>query len=587
MRLASLYRELVVRRVFRTLALYVIAAWLVLQVADTVFPGIGLPDWAIRYVLIAALAGVPVAVFFAWFFQITPTGLVRSRGGSTPGVQQSLQRSDYLILLLFLIVISIIAYSTVTRLSEVPALSDRIPETPLIGKNSLAVLAFTSQGEGEAGEILAAGLTEALTNALVRTPGLDVVARGAAERLSGQNLSPQDAARTLGAAYVLQGSVRLNGDTLHVAAELVEGRTGLSRWSQTYDQTASGILPVQGDIARQLTSILASEGAAAEPAAAVQTRDPAAFEAYSRGRFFWNQRTPEGLKRARGYFEEAVSLDPDYALAWSGLADVFVSLYDYGEMSLDESTEQATSAIDRAFSLDPMLAAAHNSRAHLDMHLWRWSDAEAEFERAIELDPGYAPAYHWHALSLTAIGRLDLAVAAMKKAQALDPLSVRINADLGMALFAARAYDEAIKQEKRTLEISPEAAVAWWVIGMANAAEGNDAEAYAGFDEALSISPDDPAILGSLGYTYAHTGQADEARAIIDKLAKAGEGAPPDAFFIALVYAGLDDRPQALDQLERAVREHSGSVRYLKIDSRLDNLRAEPRFKALLAEVGL
>jgi len=174
----------------------------------------------------------------------------------------------------------------------------------------------------------------------------------------------------------------------------------------------------------------------------------------------------------------------------------------------------------------------------------------------------------------------------MKQAQALDPLSTRINADLGMALFAARAYDEAIKQERRTLEINPEAGVPYWVMAMAQAAQGNYEESIAAFDEALRRSEDDPAILGSLGYAQAHAGHADEARATLARL-ETGAGEPTDPYYIALVYAGLDERAKALELLENAVRARSGSVRYLKIDARLDNLRAEPRFKALLAEVGL
>lgn len=586
MRLDSLYRELIGRRVFRTLALYVIGAWLVLQVAGTLFPGIGLPDWAIRYVMIAALAGFPVAAVFAWFYQVTPAGIVRSSMVGVTGDLRKLRPSDYVILLAFLAIVGFIAWGTLKRLSDVPELALPTPTVPLISEHSVAVLPFSSETEDEAGEILAGGLTESLTNALVRTPGLDVVARGAASRLKGLDLAPQEAALQLGAAYVLQGTVRLNADDVHLAVDLVEARGGLSRWSETYDRKVVDLLAIQREIVQQLAPLLGAETADPDHGLASQTRDPAAFEAYSRGRFFWNQRTPEGLKLAQRHFEEALTLDPDYPLAWAGLADVFVSLYDYGEMDLAESTQRAGEAADHALRLDPLLAAAHNSRAHLRMHEWRWQEARADFERAIELDPGYAPAYHWYALCLTAIGRLDLAVASMKQAQALDPLSTRINADLGMALFAARAYDEAINQERRTLEINPEAGVPYWVMGMAQAAQGNYDESIAAFDEALRRSEDDPAILGSLGYAQAHAGRADEARAILARL-EAGAGAPTDPYYIALVYAGLDERAKALELLESAVQARSGSVRYLKIDARLDNLRAEPRFKALLAEVGL
>ena len=585
MRFSALYRELLGRRVFRTLALYVIGAWVVLQVAETLFPGIGLPDWAIRYVLVAVIAGFPLAAIFSWLYQITPSGIVRCGKAGVVDAPQSLRRSDHVILLAFLVVIGFIAYGTISQLSDVPDVE--VPAVvPVMSERSVVVLPFRNLDAGEAGDVLATGLTEALNNALVRAPGIDVIARGAALRPKGQDLAIREVGKLLGAAYVVQGTVRLTGDEVHVSAELVDARDGLTRWSDAFDRSAGEILTVHRDIVQQLVLSLGSGPDDAHPALASQTLNAAAFEAYSRGRFFWNQRTSEGLQQARKYFEEALSLDPDYALAWSGLADVFVSMYDYGEMTLAESSPRAKEAIDHALRLDPLLSAAHNSRAHLAMHHWMWTEAQTEFERAVELDPGYAPAYHWYALCLTAIGRLDLAVTAMKKAQSLDPLSSRINADLGMALFAARAYEEAIAQERRTLEINPDSAVAYWVIGMASAGQGDYDEAIAAFEESLLRAPDDPPILGSLGYTYARAGRAEEAQAIITSL-EAMDPATTDAFSIALVYAGLDRRPEALSLLERAVKARSGSVRYLKIDARLDNLRGEPRFKALLTEVGL
>jgi TolB-like protein len=317
-----------------------------------------------------------------------------------------------------------------------------------MGERNLVVLPF-SNPTGQAGEVLATGLTEALSNALVRAPGIDVVARGAAFSSKGQDLSAQEVGKMLGAAYVLQGTVRLRADEVHVTAELVDARSGVTRWSDNYDRSASEILIVQREIVQQLALNLGTAPADVNHSITSQTQNAAAFESYSRGRFFWNQRTPEGLQQARTYFEEAVSLDPEYALAWSGLADFFVTMYDYGEMTLAESSEQAKKAIDHALHIDPLLAAAHTSRAHLAMHQWQWTEAQSEFERAIELDPGYAPAYHWYALCLTAIGRLDLAVAAMKQARRWT-LSSRINADLNGALCGS-CYDGLIVQERRTL----------------------------------------------------------------------------------------------------------------------------------------
>jgi len=269
------------------------------------------------------------------------------------------------------------------------------------------------------------------------------------------------------------------------------------------------------------------------------------------------------------------------------LADTYLTLYDYELMSIDESTSKAKEAAQRALKINPMLAEAHNSLAHINLHEWKWESAEKGFQRAIELDPAYVLAHHWYALCLTAIGKPNEAVNEMKKARELDPLSTRINADLGMAYLSAGKFDEAIEQEKNTLELNPKASGAFWIRGMAYQQKKNIGEAIKDYQHALELSPNDQNYLAALGHVYASSGNSSAARNILDTLSALNKTEHVSPFFFALVYAGLNDKEKALEWLQKAYEEKSGSVRYLKMEPRLQSLRNEPRYIALMKKIGL
>ena len=263
-----------------------------------------------------------------------------------------------------------------------------------------------------------------------------------------------------------------------------------------------------------------------------------------KGRYFWNQRSDEGLKKALTFFQQATDKDPTFAPAYSGIADVYLTLYDYEILPASDSNPRAKAAAEKALQLDNNLAEAHTSIAHLHLHQWKWDDAEMEFKKAIELNPGYSVAYHWYSLCLTTLGRLDEAVQMMKRAQELDPLSTRINADLGMAYFAARRYDEAINQETKTLELNPKSSTAIWIRGMAYEQKGDLKNAIDGYQEALKLAPGEPNYLAALGHAYALAKKKVEAQKIAKDLEEFKEF-PVSPFFIALVYTGLGEKDLA------------------------------------------
>jgi len=256
-------------------------------------------------------------------------------------------------------------------------------------------------------------------------------------------------------------------------------------------------------------------------------------------------------------------------------------------MSYDESTSKAKDAAQRALKLNENLAEAHNSLAHINLHEWNWESAEEGFRKAIALDKSYILAHHWYALCLTAIGKTNEAVTQMEKARELDPLSTRINADLGMAYLSAGRYDDAIGQEQKTLELNPKSSGARWIRGMAYQQKDSFNKAIKDYQDALALSPNNPNYLAALGHVYAASGNTAGAHNILDTLFVVNKQELVSPFFFALVYTGLNDKEKALEWLQKAYEEKSGSVRYLKMEPRLQNLRKEPRYIALMKKIGL
>jgi len=298
-------------------------------------------------------------------------------------------------------------------------------------------------------------------------------------------------------------------------------------------------------------------------------------------------RDEQGLRQAVEQFQAAIALDPDYAAAWSGLSDCYVTYYDYGLMPLAESTAAARDAAERALALDPLLSEAHTSLAHVALHAWQWPQAERSFKQALALDPQSAQAHHWYALAMTALGRLDEAVETMREARDLEPLSVIMNADYGMALYAAHRFDAAIEQEQRTLELDPESNTALWILGLSREGKGEVSEAIAVFEHALELNPGNANLGSSLAHALALAGRETEARATLDALLVQAQSPEFPAYAVAVAWVGLGDHDAAFDWLQKTIDTRSGWVRYLKVDPRLDPLRDDPRFDTLLRTIGL
>ena len=454
---------------------------------------------------------------------------------------------------------------------------------------SIAVLPFVDMSPAKDQEYFSDGMSEELLNLLAKIQGLKVISRTSSFSFKGKNLDVRTIGDKLGVGNILEGSIRKSGNTIRITAQLIEVSKGTHLWSETYDREMKDVFALQDEISKMIVDILKIKlsGKQTDQLAGSFTKNPEAHEDYLKGRYHWNKRTDEDIKKAISYFEDAIRKDSNYAAAYSGLADTYLTLYDYELMSFDESTPKAKDAAQRALQINENLAEAHNSLAHINLHEWKWKSAEEGFQRAIALDPSYILAHHWYALCLTAIGKTNEAVTQMEKARELDPLSTRINADLGMAYLSAGKYDQAIAQEEKTLELNSKSSGARWIRGMAYQQKKMYEQAIIDYRSALELSPGNPNYLAALGHVYASSGNTTAAHNILDTLFVGNKKEPVSPFFFALVYAGLNDKEKALEWLQQAYVEKSGSVRYLKMEPRLQNLRNETRYVALMQKIGL
>ncbi len=448
---------------------------------------------------------------------------------------------------------------------------------------SIAVLPFVNSDSDT--EYLSDGISETLINSLTQLQYLRVVARTTAFRYKGKEIDPQAVGRELNVHVVLTGRVRQSGDSLNVQVDLVDVATGAQLWGEEYERKVSDALTVKQDIAREITKKLKLRISGEEQKQLLE-RDSLSAEAYQlylKGRFHWNKRTREGLNKSVEYFNQAIEHDPNYALAYAGLADAWFVMGWYRYAVPKDAYERAKAAAVKALEIDPKLAEAHVSLAMIRASYdWNWSEAEKEFKLAIELNPNYATGHHRYSLFLPIVGRLEESVSEAKKAQELDPLSLIINENVGDMLFLARRYDEAKQQLRKTLELDPNFMVAHDTLAKVYELEGMHEKAL---DESLIGEP--PEEIAYVKKIYATSGIRGVWQDRLNDLLEESKRQYISPYSIAMLYARLGENDKAFEWLEKAVEGRSANLTYLVADPRFDQLRADPRFKALLQRMGL
>ncbi|HYE66088.1 MAG TPA: protein kinase, partial [Pyrinomonadaceae bacterium] len=456
--------------------------------------------------------------------------------------------------------------------------------------DSLAVLPLVNASADPNMEYLSDGITESIINTLSRLPKLHVMARSTVFRYKGRELDPQQVGRELGVRAVLAGTVLQHGDNLHVQAELVDVANGWQLWGEHYDRKPADIFAVQEEIAKEITENLRLRlsGEQKKQLTKRHTENAGAYQLYLKGRYHLNKRTEEGFKKGIEYFQQAIDMDINYALAYAGLSDSYILLERYGVLKPKEAIPQAKAAVLKALEIDDSLAEAHTSLAYAKLiYDWDWLAAEGEYTRAIELNRNYATAHHWYGWHLSHTGRHAEALAEMKWAQELDPLSLIINTNMGTILYFARRYDEAITQLQKTLELDASFIVAHQWLGRAYEQKGMYVEAIAEHRTVLNILGNEPESLASLGHASAVSGRSGEARKVVDKLRKLSKRRYVSPYWIAIIYTGLGEREQAFEWLEKAYEERFDWLIFLKVEPMFDSLRSEARFADLMRRVGL
>jgi TolB-like protein/DNA-binding winged helix-turn-helix (wHTH) protein/Flp pilus assembly protein TadD len=458
------------------------------------------------------------------------------------------------------------------------------------GIRSIAVLPLENLSGDASQNYFADGMTDELITDLAQISALRVISRTSVMAYKGARKPLPQIAHELNVDAVIEGSVLRSGDQVRITAQLIEAATDKHLWSQSYQGELRDTLALQNRVASAIADQIRINLTPQEQAALknVKVVNPEAYESYLKGRYFWNKRTPDGLKAGLAYFKQAIEEDPKYAQAYSGLADTYALLGDwqYAVMTPKEAFPKAKAAAIKALELDSTLGEAHNSLAFvLDGFDWDFDSAGKEFRRAIELNPGYATAHHWYAWHLSLLGRLDEAIAEMKKAQNLDPLSLIINADLAELLVLAHHYDESIAQSRKTIEMDPNFALAHNQLAQAYLQKHMYDEAATELKKAVELSGDSPTCIANLARAYVASGRRSEAEKLLGDLKKRSNATYSNAPEIAIVYASLGDTDQAMNWLEKGYQERFNPGVLLRPG--FDPLRSDSRFEELIHRIGL
>lgn len=461
--------------------------------------------------------------------------------------------------------------------------------------DSLAILPFTYVSNdlqmmaNPDHEYLSDGLTESVINNLSQLPDLKVIARSSVFRYKGKNLDAQAIGKELNVRAVLTGEIKQEGNALTIKWELMDVQTNRQLSFKSYQQTTADMQTVQKQIAQDVSQRLSLNLSNADQThlAKSHTESGEAYEAYLKGRYHWNKRTDEGFRQATKFFREAIDKDPNYALAYTGLADCYTLRSDYGFLPPTEGYALAKDWATLALKYDDSLAEAHTSMASIKAVTdWDWQGAENEYRRAIDLNPNYATAHHWYAVHLLLQGKLDQAFIEIKKAQQLDPLSLGINKDLAIVYLYARDYDKALDQCRKTLEIEPNFLVMSTYIAQIYELKEKFPEAIAELEKAHAAAPEDGEINFGLAQAYALGGNADQARKLAGDLQSSGQNLalPKEAAYLQWL---LEQKDEAVLILQKASENHNVSVAEMKMDPRLDALRADARLAKILQDIGL
>ncbi|HKJ17743.1 MAG TPA: tetratricopeptide repeat protein [Xanthomonadales bacterium] len=547
--------ELRRRRVFTVAAAYVVVGWLLIQVADTLFPIFGAPDWVLKVFTALIFLGFPIAMVLTWAFDVTPQGVVRTESDPKPSDQ-----------------------------------SNSIPDDQSKPAEGIAVLPFVSMSQDLDDEHLADGIAEEIINALAQIPGLKVAARTSAFSFKGQNIDLKEVGARLGVRRVLEGSLRHSGNQLRVTAQLINAADGYHVWSEKYDRELTDIFAIQDEIAQAIAARISTStgGSSIDIREEHFTDNIDAYQLYLKAKWCWS-RAGGNFGEGMDLVDQARKLDPEFAQAhaWFAIMQVYVAFFGFGK-GIDYR-DSALEAAQRALSCNDKLAICHDAMGLTLQYLfYDWEGTEKHYRKALELMPGDAMGASWAGVFLHRFPKhSDEALALCRRSVVLDPLSGDHHAILAWVLWSSGEYEEALQYTRSARQMHPFFPFAYASEAGVLTSMGNHTEAISIYDNAPESVQADPLFMGLAAWSLGRAGQPEKAQEYVSRMKQQRESGYFGAAFLSIACIGAGDPDSALDWMEKAVDEHDGLITYAVNMAPFNELRAEPRFKAMLRRMNL
>ena len=580
----NFFAELKRRNVYKVAVAYAVVGWLLAQIATQIFPFLEIPNWVVRLVIVLIAIGFPIALVIAWAFEATPEGIKRTQDVDLAGERVPKKHTWIYVVVIgaaFSIGLFFVGRYSVRNTASAA-------RTELSAK-SIAVLPFDNLSRDPDNAFFAEGVQDEILTRLAKVADLKVIARTSTQKFKSAPENLPDIAKQLGALNVLEGSVQKVNDQVRVNVQLINALTNAHLWAEIYDRKLTDIFAVESDIAKTIADTLQAKLTGSEKTAISKepTANTEAYELYHKGRSLWGKRTGDNIPKAIGFYEQAITRDSNYALAYAGLSAAYILSPFYAGADRHEANSKAKEAALKALGLDPNLAEAHLALgkvlffSEIDL-----AGAMREYKRAIELKPNDADAHHWYGNdTLSALGQFEEAIAEGKRSVELDPLSIVINVDLGVTFYYAHRYDDAARRLRKTLEIDPTSFYTHYNLGILLQVTGDLSGAIAEYEKAKQLN--DNAYVSTLwAVAKAHAGDQDAARRMLSEFDKISQQHEVVGYLRALLNLSLNKKDEALRWLEQGYEERDGSnISTIKVDPLLDSLHGDPRFEALVQKV--